>query len=162
MHLWQNAVNTRNINAIAALYDANAVLYATFKKRLNGRAEIVEYFRNLFEKHTSVFINRSSVRKFEPCVLLYSGKYTFHVGIRTQPARFTMACIRDEHHMMKIIEHHMSADPEEWYEPDHEYGEGGWGYDDDYGDDDENGYDPRKLPKPHPNSNTAPPDSSSS
>jgi len=133
---WQHAFNTHNAQAVARLYDENAVFYATFKTRLTGRDEIVGYFNALFDKDPAVVINRVSCRAFSPHLELFSGKYTFYVGSHQQPARFTFVWYHGDSGW-KIVEHHSSVDPEEWYDPDTQY-------------EHDHGYEPRLWPKPTP------------
>lgn len=116
-HAWKIAIDTHNLEKILDLYNKSALLYATFKTRLDNSYKISQYFQHLFEKRDLIVtFNSQDIRIFADNVAINSGMYTFNytselgdtVSIN---ARFTFVYLLEDN-IWKIIEHHSSIDPE--------------------------------------------------
>ena len=116
-YAWKTALDTHNIEQTNKLYDKSALLYATFKTRLDTSYKISHYFQSLFTKRDfSVMFNSQDIRVFSDNVAINSGMYTFSYKSElgepiTVNARFTFVYLLEDD-MWKIIEHHSSVDPE--------------------------------------------------
>lgn len=114
---WKIALDTHNVERTLDLYDKSALLYATFRTRLDNPYKIYHYFQSLFRKREfSVTFNSQDIRIFSDTVAINSGMYTFSYKSElgesiTINARFTFVYIFEDD-AWKIIEHHSSVDPE--------------------------------------------------
>lgn len=113
---WANALSSRNPSKILALYDNEAILYATFQNMLNKQTKIANYFKALMKKKgLSVKFNNQNIRLYGNDVAINSGLYTFSYlrnGKRVKvPARYTFVYYKTPSGW-KIIDHHSSVLPE--------------------------------------------------
>lgn len=112
---WKNAIDSRNAQSITALYDPNAILYATFESMHDTQASIQGYFDKLV-KHPKLTVryDKQNVRIFGETAInsgLYTFSYENNGKITTVPARFTFVY----NHTPKgwlIVEHHSSELPD--------------------------------------------------
>lgn len=75
---WANAVNAHNTTAVTALYDSDAVLYATFSTIVDTPQGLADYFAHLFEKaELAVAFTQQTVRLYANNVATNSGLYSF-------------------------------------------------------------------------------------
>lgn len=112
---WNDALQTRDPDAVTALYAADAVLLPTVSNAArHNHAEIRDYFVVFLSKNPSGKVIESNVRYLGDTAV-HSGVYVFdlHDGEKaTQvPARFTFVYGRQDGDW-KIIEHHSSQMPE--------------------------------------------------
>jgi uncharacterized protein (TIGR02246 family) len=114
---WKMAINTHDVERSMDLYNKSALLYATFKTRLDTPYKISQYFQGLFTKRNfSVVFNSQDIRIFSETVAINSGMYTFSYKSELGEAvsinaRFTFVYLFEDG-FWKIIEHHSSIDPE--------------------------------------------------
>ena len=109
---WNNALQTRDPQAVAALYATDGILLPTVSNRVrHNHEEIEDYFVHFLAKGPSGKIDESNVRTFGE-VAIHSGVYTFTFGDgSTVQARFTYV-YRWNGQRWLIVEHHSSAMPE--------------------------------------------------
>lgn len=115
---WAAAINSHNLTAIDALYDNDAVIYATYKNELNTPDQIKGYFKGLFAKKDFKveFVNQKITVTENMAV--NSGNYIFsYVDNNNQlvkvKARYSFIYLLTHNDGWKIINHHSSALPEE-------------------------------------------------
>ncbi len=113
---WRAAVDARDAKKVAALYDPQALLYATFQTRLDSPKEILSYFKHLAEKpDLKVKFHRQDIRVFDGDAAINSGLYTFSYTEDGKPvsvpARYTFVYVKDNG-AWRIINHHSSVNPE--------------------------------------------------
>lgn len=113
--IWNDALQTRDPDAVARLYSADAILLPTVSNKVrHDHAEIRDYFVTFLAKQPRGVMNESNVREFGD-LAIDSGVYTFDLtsdGATTQvPCRYTFV-YRREADGWKIVEHHSSAMPE--------------------------------------------------
>jgi len=113
---WATALASRQPATITNLYDKDAVLLATFSDKVDGSAEIQEYFVGLTKNEgLRVTFNEQEIRTIAPNVVSNSGLYTFAFekdGKTVEvPARYTFV-YRKTGDGWKIMEHHSSIRPE--------------------------------------------------
>lgn len=112
---WAQAIAGRDPNKITALYDKDALLYATFNNYIDTQAGILQYFKKL-TKHDNlkVIFTKQNIRVFGD-VALNSGMYEFSYTEKGKtvrvPGRFTFV-YRDTPVGWIIIDHHSSVMPE--------------------------------------------------
>ena len=124
---WARATNAHDAAAVAALYDQEALLYATFATIVNTPEGIAAYFAHLFQKQgLAVAFDDMSVRLYADNTATASGLYTFThepaPGRATQPrvaipSRFSFVFVKEAAGTpsageWRIVEHHSSVDPE--------------------------------------------------
>ena len=116
MERWGAVFNQGDPQAIAALYDDDAVLWGTLASQLLiGRSAIEHYFKQACVPGAlpRVQIEQQHVRMMGE-IALNSGAYLFHViengHERMLPARFSMVWRRAGKGWM-IVDHHSSARP---------------------------------------------------
>lgn len=112
---WNAALQTRDPDAVVALYAKDAILLPTVSNRVrHDHAEIRDYFVSFLKKRPYGTINEANVRELGD-VAICSGVYTFALttdGDTSQvPCRFTFVYRRDGGDWT-IIEHHSSMMPE--------------------------------------------------
>lgn len=114
---WENALRTKNLEAILNTYCERAVLLGTFAKNIKqGKPLIATYFKKLFELED---LNVSFSPEFYCNNLqdgyVLSGIYTFcnrePGGIKKTKARYTFVC-KIVAGNTKIINHHSSQIPQ--------------------------------------------------
>lgn len=113
---WASALSSRDPQNMIALYDNQAILYATFQNMLNTRKQILNYFRNLMQKKgLSVKFSKQNVRLYGNNVAINSGGYTFSYDKNGKmikvPARYTFVYYKTPQGW-KIVDHHSSILPE--------------------------------------------------
>lgn len=113
---WRAAVDARDAKKVAALYDPQALLYATFQTRLDSPKEILSYFKHLTEKpDLKVKFHRQDIRVIGGDAAINSGLYTFSYTEDGKPvsvpARYTFVYVKDNG-AWRIINHHSSVNPE--------------------------------------------------
>lgn len=109
---WNQALQTRDPKAVAALYETNAILLPTVSNKVrHNHEEIEDYFVHFLAKGPAGKIDESNVRVFGQ-LAINSGIYTFGFedGASVQ-ARFTFV-YRWNGQQWMIIEHHSSQMPE--------------------------------------------------
>lgn len=75
---WANAINQRDAKAISALYNENAILFATFSNKLDTPREIHHYFVELTKKsNLKVEFLTQRISVFDGAMAVNSGKYVF-------------------------------------------------------------------------------------
>jgi len=122
---WAAAVNAHDAAATAALYDPEALLYATFQTIVETPEALLAYFEHLFEKPGfAVRYNDQAVRLYADNVATASGLYTFsHRASNTSnaivvvPSRYSFVYVLEAAGtpaagQWRIVEHHSSVDPE--------------------------------------------------
>jgi uncharacterized protein (TIGR02246 family) len=113
---WGKAIASRDPKQITALYDAEAVLLATFTNKLDTEAKIFNYFVGL-TKHEGLTVkfDEQSIRVLDEDTASNSGLYTFSFIENGKtvnvPARYTFLYEKRGDKWM-IIEHHSSLRPE--------------------------------------------------
>lgn len=114
---WREAIDSRDAKRVAALYDPEALLYATFQSRVDNPKDLLSYFKHLAEnENLKVKFHRQDIRCFSDEVAINSGLYTFSYTKKNGepvsiPARYTLVYMK-ENGTWKIIEHHSSVNPE--------------------------------------------------
>jgi len=113
---WADAVNSKDVERILALYDAEAVLWGTASPTLrDSPAAIREYFKpGANRPHLKVVLGEQRVRVYGD-IAMNTGYYTFS-DIRdgqpvTIPARFSFTYRQRDGRWM-IVVHHSSRVPE--------------------------------------------------
>ena len=106
---------------MASLYTKQAILLATFKTYVQGRAEITEYFDHLSCKDSLTVstqkITTASVGAMAYATGLYTFSYKNADGSTTKvPARFTFVYEKKDGKWM-VANHHSSKDPETSKDP---------------------------------------------
>lgn len=112
---WVNAIDARNAQQITALYDPQAILYATFKNMIDDQQGIYNYFKKLTaNQNLKVKMNKENIRLYGETAI-NSGIYTFsydengkHIIV---PARYTFV-YTDAPKGWIIVDHHSSVLPE--------------------------------------------------
>lgn len=112
---WTVALSSGDPEKIAALYDDNAFLYATFRDKISDHQKIADYFKMLMaNKDLKVQFTAQNIRVYYGAAV-NSGLYVFsylHDGkVVEVPARFTFVYAL-EPTGWKIIDHHSSVLPE--------------------------------------------------
>jgi uncharacterized protein (TIGR02246 family) len=112
---WNAALQTRDPEAVTALYSSDATLLPTISNEMRrNHAEIRDYFEGFLQRRPRGVVNQSNVRDFGD-VAVHSGIYTFEMTMDGEtskvPCRFTFV-YRNEGGEWKILEHHSSAMPE--------------------------------------------------
>ena len=112
---WADAANSKDLERILALYDAEAVLWGTASPTLrDSPAAIREYFKpGANRPHLKVVLGEQRVRVYVD-IAINTGYYTFS-DMRdgqpvTIPARFTFT-YRQRHGRWMIVDHHSSRVP---------------------------------------------------
>ena len=116
---WQQAIDARNPNAIAALYDQDAHFYPTFVNAINSDPKALhQYFVNLTQKpQLQVIYDQENPRVYgDGTVAVNSGLYTFsYLGPNKHTvqvhARFTFVYVKENGQWM-IVEHQSSVLPQ--------------------------------------------------
>lgn len=113
---WATALSSGNPQKIAALYDKNAFLYATFNNKLSTTDSLLNYFKKLMQhKNLAVQFNKQNIRRYNETAI-NSGLYTFSYtdGNKTVkiPARYTFVYTLEPQGWL-IVDHHSSQLPEE-------------------------------------------------
>lgn len=112
---WAQAIAARDASKITALYDNDAILYATFSNILDSRSAILQYFKKLTQhKDLKVTFTKQTIRLYGDAAI-NSGLYVFsyHENGKkiTIPGRYTFV-----YHTTPtgwtIIDHHSSVMPE--------------------------------------------------
>jgi len=109
---WNNALQTGEPKAVAALYESDAILLPTVSNQVrHNHDEIEDYFVHFLAKGPKGSIDESNVRLFDE-LAINSGIYTFTFsdGAVVQ-ARFTFV-YRFNGKRWMIVEHHSSQMPE--------------------------------------------------
>jgi len=109
---WNNALQTGDPKAVAALYEYNAILLPTVSNQVrHNHAEIEDYFVNFLAKGPVGKIDEANVRTFGD-IAINSGIYTFTFKDgQTVTARYTYV-YKWNGQQWKIIEHHSSQLPQ--------------------------------------------------
>ena len=112
---WLEALESRDADAVTALYDADATFHPTFSDRLErGTSGIRRYFVRFLEKRPVGELLHESVQEPADGVILRSGSYDFHLDAggrrETAAARFTFVW-RRRNGDWRIVHHHSSARP---------------------------------------------------
>jgi len=113
---WAAALASRDAAKIVALYDPEAILYATFTTRIGTQDGLLKYFTGLTKKaDLKVRFTQQNIRVFDRDTALNSGLYVFSFTENGKtvkvPARYTFVYVK-EHGAWKIIDHHSSVFPE--------------------------------------------------
>lgn len=112
---WAQAIASRNPEKITALYDKNALLYATFSNLIDTQAGILEYFKNLTKKKDlKVTFTKQTIRLFNDAAInsgLYVFSFTENGKTVEVPGRYTFVYAETKSGW-KIIDHHSSVSPE--------------------------------------------------
>ena len=109
---WNNALQTGDPKAVAALYETNGILLPTVSNQVrHNHAEIEDYFVHFLAKGPKGKIDEANIRTFGD-LAINSGVYTFSFadGAVVQ-ARYTFV-YRWNGQRWLIVEHHSSAMPE--------------------------------------------------
>ncbi len=112
---WAMALSSGDPEKVASLYDKNALLYATFKNKIDNHHELVDYFKNLM-KHPNLRVQfqKIYIRVFWETAV-NSGLYTFSYNekgkVITVPARYTFVYVLEPEGWM-ILDHHSSVLPD--------------------------------------------------
>lgn len=115
--VWNQALQTRNPQKVAALYcERGGVLIPTLSNKIrSNRMEIADYFEHFLQLKPSGKIDQSFVRVLGPDTAINAGIYTFSLTKDGKPdtvqARFTFVYAK-EHGRWCIMEQHSSAMPE--------------------------------------------------
>ena len=115
--IWNQALQTRNPQKVAALYcESGGVLIPTLSNKIrSNRAEIAEYFEHFLQLKPSGKIDQSFIRMLGPDTAINAGIYTFSLTKDGKPetvqARFTFVYAKQHDHWC-IMEQHSSAMPE--------------------------------------------------
>lgn len=112
---WAVALSSGDPEKIANLYDKEALLYATFKNRIENHQDLVAYFKNLMQKpNLKVDFQKQDIRVFWETAInsgLYTFSYTANGKTVSVPARYTFVYILEPNGWM-IVDHHSSVLPE--------------------------------------------------
>jgi len=112
---WAQAIAGRDANKIVALYDKDALLYATFANYIDTQVGLLNYFKKLTKhKDLKVTFSKQNIRVFGDVALnsgLYEFTYTENGKAVRVPGRFTFV-YRDTPAGWIIIDHHSSVMPE--------------------------------------------------
>lgn len=114
---WANALSSRDPQKIAALYDKNAFLYATFTNKISRQDDLVSYFKKLMaHQGLAVQFNKQNIRRYKETAIdsgLYTFSYVDDNGKTVKvPARYTFVYSL-EPQGWAIVDHHSSVLPEE-------------------------------------------------
>jgi len=109
---WNNALQTGDPKAVAALYETNAILLPTVSNQVrHNHEEIEDYFVHFLAKGPQGKIDEANVRTFGD-LAINSGVYTFSFkNGSTVQARYSYV-YRWNGQRWLIIEHHSSQMPE--------------------------------------------------
>lgn len=112
---WAMSLSAGDPEKIAKLYDKNAILYATFKNKIDNPRDLIAYFKNLMKhQDLKVQFQKKNIRIFWETAV-NSGLYTFSFNekgkVVTIPARYTFVYVLEPEGWM-IIDHHSSVLPD--------------------------------------------------
>ena len=109
---WNEALQTGEPKAVAALYETNGILLPTVSNKVrHNHEEIEDYFVHFLAKGPVGKIDEANIRTFGD-VAINSGVYTFTFKDGSQvTARYTYV-YRWNGQDWKIVEHHSSQMPE--------------------------------------------------
>lgn len=113
---WGAALASRDPKSIAALYDEEAVLLATFTNELDTSTEIFDYFVGLTKRNgLNVKFDQQNIRVLDEDTASNSGLYTFSYVEKGKtvfvPARYTFLYEKRGDRWV-IVEHHSSVQPQ--------------------------------------------------
>lgn len=112
---WEQAITARNPNHITALYDKNAILYATFSNVVDSPAGLLNYFTKLTKhKNLKVKFIKQTIRVYGDAAInsgLYEFSFTERGKTVTIPGRYTFV-YHETPTGWVIIDHHSSVMPE--------------------------------------------------
>jgi uncharacterized protein (TIGR02246 family) len=113
---WAQALASRKVENIIALYDPQAVLLATFTNQLDSTDKITNYFTGLFAKEgLKVEYNEQKIRILDENTAMNCGLYTFSFTengkVVEVPARYTFI-YEKKGDTWSIVQHHSSIRPE--------------------------------------------------
>jgi uncharacterized protein (TIGR02246 family) len=118
--IWAQAISSRNVGTVMALYCPNAVLVPTFSRTiLRGAPQLSAYFQEFLARPgLRCKIDSELVQDISPDCMVASGDYTFtqKTGSGSRKAiraRFTYVLVRDSQGTWKIATQHSSAMPKE-------------------------------------------------
>jgi hypothetical protein len=111
---WLDAVCSRNVEHVLALYTSDAVLLGTFAKEIEQGPELRSYFRDFLKKMDLCGQVDSVIEQEAEGSLILSGEYTFHwldnTGPRAEEARYTFVFVPVGEEWL-ILTQHSSAVP---------------------------------------------------
>lgn len=119
---WAGAINAHDTRAVAALYDPDAILYATFDTVIDAAPALAAYFERLFKnERLAVAYETQTVRLYAENVASASGLYAFsYVGAAGDAvrvvARYSFVYVLEAPGtpaagQWLVVEHHSSVDP---------------------------------------------------
>lgn len=112
---WEQAIASRNPSKITALYDKDALLYATFSNVVDSQAGIKQYFTKLTKhKDLKVIFTKQNIRVYGDAAInsgLYEFSYNEHGKTVKVPGRYTFV-YHETPSGWVIIDHHSSVLPE--------------------------------------------------
>lgn len=113
---WAMALSSGDPQKIVALYDNNAILYATFTDQINSRQGLVDYFTKLMQnKNLKVEFNNQNIRRYSDTAI-NSGLYTFSFDSNGKtvkvPARYSFVYSLVPNKGWLIVDHHSSKLPQ--------------------------------------------------
>ncbi len=115
--LWNDALQTKNARAVAALYAKEATFLPTVSGEFKRGQEGAEaYFQHFLEKNPKGEIVEEEIQSIGENCYLHSGMYNFEVnspegGRQIVEARFSFVWQKNEMGEWKILHHHSSVRP---------------------------------------------------
>lgn len=113
---WNDALQTRNPEAVAELYTNDASFLPTVSGEFKfGQEEAAGYFEHFLQKFPYGKVMDEKVQITGPNSYLHSGMYNFELGPenerQTVEARFSFVWYRFPNGLWKIAHHHSSVKP---------------------------------------------------
>jgi len=114
--LWNKALQTKDSNKVADLYDQEATFLPTMSSDFKiGNNEALDYFKHFLLKNPFGKIIKDKVQAISPECYIHSGMYNFEIdkdnGREKAEARFTFIWAKNKKGEWKILHHHSSLKP---------------------------------------------------